>query len=164
MKIREALGIIATMDAGGNRPGSDRQATGFTNEVINLMRNVDHIIERPNGRNGYPTFQLKGIDYQIKTAKGSSPMWNEVYIRTNSVLILNLSFGTVVVHGSLITDNETQEMLIKAKEYVAQHMRTKFPKGNKNFHISGARVQFGDNIDWAGSRLEWLNQTIKILE
>jgi len=164
MTIRQALGQIATLDSTGNRPGSDRQATSFTNEVASILRSVGEVEERPNGANGYPTFSLNGIDYQVKTAKGNRPMWNEVYVRTNSVLILNLQFGTVVVHGSLITNRRTEEMLIEAKDYVANHLRERFPHRDENFYVSGGRVQFGDNIDWKELRLDFLSRTIDIIE
>ncbi len=165
MRIREAMGQIATLDSRGNRPGSDRQSTGFTNEVANILRTVGEVEERPNGANGYPTFILNGVSYQVKTAKGKKPMWNEVYVRTNSVLILNLSFGTIVVHGSLITNTETEEMLIEAKNYAAAHLRERFPHNeNQNFYISGGRIQFGDNVNWEDSKISFLQRTIRILE
>ena len=164
MNIRTALGIISSMDSNGNRAGSDRESAGFTNSVTSVMRNVGLIEERPNGSNGYPTFILNGVSYQIKTSKGNKPMWNESFVRTDSVLILNLAFGTVIVHGSLVTDIETEAKLIKAKDFVANYLRDEFPNVNENFFVSGGRVQFGDNIDWKNSRVSFLNETLKILE
>jgi len=166
MTIREALGLISTMDSRGNRPGSDRQSTGFNNEVANILRNVyGDIVERPNGANGYPSITAGGIHYQIKTARGNKPMWNESYVRPDSVLILNLNFGTVVVHGSLITTDELEKQLIEAKDYVAKMLRDKFKHlNNENFIVSGGRVQFADTIDWRNSRISFLNETINILE
>ena len=90
-------------------------------------------------------------------------MWNEAYVRTDSVLILNLNFGTSIVHGSLITDMETENMLIYAKDYTAEHLRLKFPNNNKNFYVSGGRTQFADNIDWSERRVDFLRKTIDIL-
>ena len=165
MNIREALGQIASLPYIGNKAGSIRSVKDFENTVTNIMRNVGNVVERPNGTNGYPSFTMDGIDFMVKTSKGKSPMWNESYVREDTVLILNLSFGTVVVHGSLITNSEIVEQLIAAKDYVAKHLREKFPKLNEHgFNVSGGRVQFSDNIDWKNSRISYLNETVKILE
>jgi len=168
MDIREALGRISVLPYIGNAAGSYRDAKGFETTVANILRSVgatDTVIERPNGSNGYPSFSHNGIDYQIKTSKGTKPMWNEVYVRENSVLILNLRFGTVVVHGSLITDSDTEDMLIDAKDFVAKTLRSTFPHSKADtFYVSGGRVQFGDNINWESSRKTFLDETIKILE
>ena len=165
MTLRSAMGAIVALPYFGNNAGSFRTAKGFENEVTNILRNVGHIEERPSGANGYPAFTCNGVNYQIKTAKGNKPMWNESYVRPDSVLILNLGFGTVVVHGSLITDYNMEAKLIEAKDFVAKSLRERFPEiGGENFFVSGGRIQFGDNIDWESSKISFLNKTINILE
>ncbi len=165
MTIRKALGEIASLPYMGNRPGSSRNDKEFENTVVNILRNVSSVYERPNGNNKYPAFTHDGVDYQIKTAKGNKPMWNESYVRPDSILILNLGFGTVVVHGSLIYSKENTEKLIEAKNYIAKHMRETYPKiEGEMFSISGGRSQFKDNTDWAASRVDFLHKTIDILE
>ncbi len=163
MKIREALGQIAALSYIGNKAGSIRTIKDFERAVSDILRCVDTVVERPNGNNAFPALRCQGVNYVIKTAKGLKPMWNEAYVRTDSVVILNLKFGTVVVHGSLITTKELTASLIEAKEYVAQAMRDKFPQLG-SFFVTGGRVQFGDNIDWEHIKISSLNQTITILE
>jgi len=164
MTIRDALGQIAVLPYIGNKAGSFRTAKEFENEVTSILRNVGGVmVERPLGSNNYPSFIHNGIDYQIKTAKGNKPMWNESYVRPNAVLILNLKFGTVIVHGSLIIDENKVGQLIDAKNHVANYMRDRFGTDG-NFFISGARVQFGDKIEWEQSKISFLHNTIKIVE
>ncbi len=163
MTIRQALSEIHGLPYIGNKSGSFRTAKDFENKVTNILRNVGTVVERPNGANGFPSFSCNGINYQIKTSKGTKPMWNEVWVRPDSVLILNLSFGTVVAYGSLVTNEETEKYLIIAKKNAAKIMREDYPHNNKNFFVSGGRVQFGDNIDWKNSRGTFLHETIEIL-
>ena len=164
MKIRQALRIISTLNSQGNKPGSFRDANDFMTQITNVLRNVGNIEEKPNGNNRFPSFTLNNVDFQIKTAKGKSPMWNEVYIRPNSVLIMKLDWGITIVHGSLITDSTLEKKLIAAKEFAADNLKNTFPKSSlDNFYVTGGRVQFGDNIDWFNQRKSFLDDTILIL-
>ena len=165
MTIREALGQIASLPYIGNKAGSIRSAKDFENKVTSILRNVAEVEERPNGANGYPTFRCQGIDYVIKTSKGNKPMWNEVYIREDCVLIVNLKFGTAIVHGSFITNKDMVNRLINAKDDAAKILKKSFvSKADDNFFVSGGRVQFGDNIKWEDSKVSFLNKTISLLE
>jgi hypothetical protein len=165
MTIRRALGQIASLPYIGNRAGSIRSIKEFETEVANILRNVGKVVERPNGSNKRPAMILNGINFMIKTAKGKKPMWNESYIEPSDVLILNLECGTIVVHGSLITSNNLLRKLINAKNSAARLLKEQYPKDeNDSFFVTGGRVQFGDNIDWCGTRQEFLNKTIEILE
>jgi hypothetical protein len=164
MTIREAIGKIASLPYIGNRAASIRSAKDFETTVANILRNVGNVTERPNGNNQRPAMVFEKTNIIVKTSKGMKPMWNESIIYPDELFIFNGSFGTTVVHGSIVTDRENTKMLEAAKNTAAKTMKNMFPSHNKNFFVSGGRVQFGDNIDWAGMRIEFLNKTIKILE
>jgi len=163
MTIREALQTISLIQSEGNKPGSDPQSTSFTNLVIDILKNVGEIQDHPNGRNNFPSFRLNGIDFMVKTSRGIKPMWNESYVRTESILILLLKNDVIVCHGSLITDFETEALMSNVKKDVVECIKEKYGYVN-NFRIIGGRVQFGDTINWLENKEFFLEQTLKIME
>ena len=163
MTIREALGQIAALPYIGNKAGSIRSVKDFETTVANILRNVGEVVERPNGNNSPPALTINGLDVYIKTSKGKKPMWNETILEPESLFIFNGSFGTVVTHSSFVISKDGYEKLQQLKREVPQKVRT-WPTGIENWEIAGARIQFKDTIDWAGTRIELLNKTIELLE
>ena len=163
MKLNEALSQILILPYIGNKPSSERSAKHFENEVTNILRNVGEVIERPHGANQSPACTINNMPVIIRTSKGNKIMWNENLPDRNGLLILNLKFGTVVVHGSLIISEDNYNILVEAKKETSKILKERF-NTNGNFKVAGGRIQFKDTIDWENMRIQLFRETIERIE